>query len=155
MNGNEDLRNQGVEAANDPSFNEMLQDLGAVDSEESGEAEITQSPETELDTAAAVAMVEMGIIMSEQYIASASGLPFEFDEKSKNKFLDASGPLMQKHGLTWLAWFEQWKEELVFSGAALGLYLSSRKQLMKLQLEHMGASANDGEKTTDTTTAAA
>ncbi|MCG3728992.1 hypothetical protein [Vibrio cincinnatiensis] len=150
-----EMDTQELDAANDPNFNEMLQDLGAVDGVESGEEESDQTKETELDPAAAVAMVEMGMVMSEQYIASASGLPFEFDEKSKDKFLAASGPLMQKHGLTWLAWFEQWKEELIFSGAALGLYLSSRKQLMKLQTEHMGASANDGEKTTDTATAAA
>ncbi|WP_187984773.1 hypothetical protein [Vibrio metschnikovii] len=153
MNENENELQQAVE----PEYTQALDDLAQFDGVESGEDEAQAAAnDDELDPAAAVAMVEMGLIASEQFIAGSSGLPFEYDEQSKQKFLAASGPLMQKHGLTWLAWFDNYKEELVFSGAALGLYLSSRKQLMKLQLEHMGASANDGEETAnDTATAAA
>lgn len=153
MNENENELQQAVE----PEYTQALDDLAQFDGVESGADEAQAAAnDDELDPAAAVAMVEMGLVMSEQFIAGSSGLPFEYDEQSKQKFLAASGPLMQKHGLTWLAWFDNYKEELVFSGAALGLYLSSRKQLMKLQLEHMGASANDGEETaTDTATAAA
>lgn len=153
MNENENELDQAVE----PEYNQGLDDLAQFDGVESGEDEAQAAAnDDELDPAAAVAMVEMGLLASEQFIAGSSGLPFEYDEQSKQKFLAASGPLMQKHGLTWLAWFDNYKEELVFSGAALGLYLSSRKQLMKLQLEHMGASANDGEETAnDTATAAA
>lgn len=153
MNENENELHQAVE----PEYSQALDDLAQFDGVESGEDEAQAAAnDDELDPAAAVAMVEMGLLASEQFIAGSSGLPFEYDEQSKQKFLAASGPLMQKHGLTWLAWFDNYKEELVFSGAALGLYLSSRKQLMKLQLEHMGASANDGEETAnDTATAAA
>ncbi|EOB4246544.1 hypothetical protein ACIL2N_002361 [Vibrio metschnikovii] len=153
MNENENELQQEVE----PEYSQALDDLAQFDGVESGEDEAQAAAnDDELDPAAAVAMVEMGLLASEQFIAGSSGLPFEYDEQSKQKFLAASGPLMQKHGLTWLAWFDNYKEELVFSGAALGLYLSSRKQLMKLQLEHMGASANDGEETAnDTATAAA
>lgn len=153
MNENENELQQAVE----PEYSQALDDLAQFDGVESGEDEAQAAAnDDELDPAAAVAMVEMGLLASEQFIAGSSGLQFEYDEQSKQKFLAASGPLMQKHGLTWLAWFDNYKEELVFSGAALGLYLSSRKQLMKLQLEHMGASANDGEETaTDTATAAA
>ncbi|EKO3579535.1 hypothetical protein ACQSNA_002389 [Vibrio metschnikovii] len=154
MKENENELHQAVE----PEYTQALDDLAQFDGVESGEEGEHDSAanDNELDPAAAVAMVEMGLLASEQFIAGSSGLPFEYDEQSKQKFLAASGPLMQKHGLTWLAWFDNYKEELVFSGAALGLYLSSRKQLMKLQLEHMGASANDGEETaTDTATAAA
>ncbi|WP_217515406.1 hypothetical protein [Vibrio metschnikovii] len=153
MKENENELQQAVE----PEYSQALDDLAQFDGVESGEDEAQAAAnDDELDPAAAVAMVEMGLLASEQFIAGSSGLPFEYDEQSKQKFLAASGPLMQKHGLTWLAWFDNYKEELVFSGAALGLYLSSRKQLMKLQLEHMGASANDGEETAnDTATAAA
>lgn len=153
MKENENELQQAVE----PEYSQGLDDLAQFDGVESGEDEAQAAAnDDELDPAAAVAMVEMGLLASEQFIAGSSGLPFEYDEQSKQKFLAASGPLMQKHGLTWLAWFDNYKEELVFSGAALGLYLSSRKQLMKLQLEHMGASANDGEETAnDTATAAA
>ncbi|WP_332406112.1 hypothetical protein [Vibrio metschnikovii] len=153
MKENENELQQAVE----PEYSQALEDLAQFDGVESGEDEAQAAAnDDELDPAAAVAMVEMGLLASEQFIAGSSGLPFEYDEQSKQKFLAASGPLMQKHGLTWLAWFDNYKEELVFSGAALGLYLSSRKQLMKLQLEHMGASANDGEETAnDTATAAA
>ncbi|EKO3677634.1 hypothetical protein M3912_002833 [Vibrio metschnikovii] len=153
MKENENELQQAVE----PEYSQALDDLAQFDGVESVEDEAQAAAnDDELDPAAAVAMVEMGLLASEQFIAGSSGLPFEYDEQSKQKFLAASGPLMQKHGLTWLAWFDNYKEELVFSGAALGLYLSSRKQLMKLQLEHMGASANDGEETAnDTATAAA
>ncbi|WP_332398563.1 hypothetical protein [Vibrio metschnikovii] len=152
MNENENELQQAVE----PEYTQALDDLAQFDGVKSGEDEAQAAAnDDELDPAAAVAMVEMGLVISEQFIAGSSGLQFEYDEQSKQKFLAASGPLMQKHGLTWLAWFDNYKEELVFGGAALGLYLSSRKQLMKLQLEHMGASANDGEETADDTATAA
>ncbi|EGA69586.1 hypothetical protein VISI1226_13728 [Vibrio sinaloensis DSM 21326] len=118
-----------------------LNDLDHIDAAERGEPETTEQPEQseidepQLDAGAAVAMVEMGMFMSQQYISSAAGVDFQFDAEAKEKFLTASGPLIEKYGLTWLAWFENYKEEIMFGVAAVGLGYSSLNAVKRLQAE--------------------
>lgn len=90
--------------------------------------------------------------MSEQYLSSTIGMPFSFDDEAKQKFLAATAPLVEKHGLTWVAWFDNYKEEVLFALAAFGLGYSGFSQLKRLQAEKAANDAalkqggKDGEK---------
>ena len=155
----DNVDNTQLEAEHDEvnqDFTQGLNDLDRIDASERGEPEHqdTQEPEeTTLDSGAAVAMVEMGMFMSQQYISSAAGVDFQFDADAKEKFLAASGPLIEKYGLTWLAWFENYKEEIMFGVAAVGLGYSSLNAVKRLQAEQAAIiaekakeAANDEQK---------
>ncbi|TVU63010.1 hypothetical protein FQP88_09090 [Vibrio atlanticus] len=123
-------------------------DLDSMDSVAHGEPEQTAEPEQEaetMDSAAAVGMVSMGLFMSEQYISGAAGVDFEFNPEAKAKFLEASGPLIEKYGLTWLSWFDAYKEEIFFGVAAFGLGYSSINTVKRLKALQEKEAENDGE----------
>lgn len=145
---NEHEVSQEMEAANDADYQAGLNDLAEIDTEQSGEP--TESEETEqqaIDSAAVVGMTQMGLFLSEQYLSNAAGVDFKFDEEAKQKFLEATAPLVEKYGLTWLGWFEQYKEEILFGVATFGLGFSGFTTIKRLQAEK---AANDaalkGEK---------
>ena len=123
-------------------------DLDSMDSVAHGEPEQTAEPEQEaetMDSAAAVGMVSMGLFMSEQYISGAAGVDFEFNPEAKAKFLEASGPLIEKYGLTWLSWFDAYKEEIFFGVAAFGLGYSGINTVKRLKALQEKEAENDGE----------
>lgn len=143
-----------MEAANEPEYQTGLDDLQAMDDEHNTDPNDPQAePESEgVDSAAVVGMAEMGLFMSEQYLSSTIGMPFSFDDEAKQKFLAATAPLVEKHGLTWVAWFDNYKEEVLFALAAFGLGYSGFSQLKRLQAEKAANDAalkqggKDGEK---------
>ncbi|SEG21611.1 hypothetical protein [Vibrio hangzhouensis] len=138
---NEHEANQDIEAANDAEFQTGLDDLAQLDNELSGEPLEPSEPEQSgMDSAAVVGMTEMGLFMSEQYISSAAGVEFAFDETAKQKFLEATAPLVEKYGLTWLGWFDAYKEEILFGLATFGLGYSGFTTIKRLQSEK---AAND------------
>ncbi|MGR5096866.1 hypothetical protein ACPV5O_26350 [Vibrio maritimus] len=145
---NEHEVSQEMETANDADYQAGLNDLAEIDTEQSGEP--TEPEETEqetIDSAAVVGMTQMGLFLSEQYLSNAAGVDFKFDEEAKEKFLEATAPLVEKYGLTWLGWFEQYKEEILFGVATFGLGFSGFTTIKRLQAEK---AANDaalkGEK---------
>lgn len=147
MNNDHEV-SQEMEAANDADYQAGLNDLAEIDTEQSGEP--TEPEETEqeaIDSAAVVGMTQMGLFLSEQYLSNAAGVDFKFDEEAKQKFLEATAPLVEKYGLTWLGWFEQYKEEILFGVATFGLGFSGFTTIKRLQAEK---AANDaalkGEK---------
>lgn len=144
--------NQTAPVAQD--FNQAFADLDAIDTVESGapdepETELEDQPEA-LDPSAAVGFVDMGLFMSEQYISGASGVDFAFDETARAKFLEACAPLIGKYGLTWLKWFDAYKEEIMFGVATVGLGYSSINIIKRLQTEQLmkaqAEAANDGKE---------
>jgi hypothetical protein len=145
---NEHEVSQEMEAANDADYQAGLNDLAEIDTEQNGEP--TEAEETEqetIDSAAVVGMTQMGLFLSEQYLSNAAGVDFKFDEEAKQKFLEATAPLVEKYGLTWLGWFDQYKEEILFGVATFGLGFSGFTTIKRLQAEK---AANDaalkGEK---------
>lgn len=160
MDNLESTELEATTQAIEPNFENGFSDLDFLDSAQSGEPEAEkveeQETEPELDSAAVVGMVGMGLFMSEQYISGAAGVDFSFDEQAKEKFLEASAPLVAKYGLTWLGWFENYKEELLFGMATFGLGYSSLNTIKRLQAEKIAIeadkAANDDQ---DTQTAAA
>ena len=143
-----DLQAVDTPTTNAPDYQEGLADLDALDSAINGEPEQTAEPDQEtetMDSAAAVGMVGMGLFMSEQYISGAAGVDFEFNPEAKAKFLEASGPLIEKYGLTWLSWFDAYKEEIFFGVAAFGLGYSSINTVKRLKALQEAEVANDGE----------
>ena len=151
-----DLQAVDTPTTNTADYQEGLADLDALDSAINGEPEQTAEPSREtsretsreaetMDSDAAVGMVGMGLFMSEQYISGAAGVDFEFNPEAKAKFLEASGPLIEKYGLTWLSWFDAYKEEIFFGVAAFGLGYSSINTVKRLKALQEAEVANDGE----------
>lgn len=121
-------------------FEQAFNDLEALDRLESGIEEPESSGDNEstidpLTSAALLGAVEMGLNASEGIIAMASGVDFEYKAEQKGKFIDASGPLLQKYGLTWLEWFDKYKEEAMMGFASFGLFASSVATIKRLRLE--------------------
>lgn len=137
---------------NDTMFDDGFASLDSLDAAQNGEpvGEAEAAPESKMDSAAVVGMVGMGLFMSEQFISSSAGVEFAFDNQAKDKFLEASAPLVEKYGLTWLGWFEQYKEELLFGMAAFGLGYSSLNTIKRLQAEKLTiqskAASNDDQE---------
>ncbi|BDU42888.1 hypothetical protein [Vibrio nigripulchritudo] len=124
------------------SFDAALSQLDDMDKkargEETSEEQKEGDPDSEqetIDAEAATGMIEFGLYASEAWIAKSSELPFEWDEDLKEKFLKSCTPLIEKYGMTWLAFFEQYKEEIVFLGATGTLGFSAFKTLKRLQAE--------------------
>ncbi|NOH96272.1 hypothetical protein [Vibrio sp. 99-70-13A1] len=143
-----EAENQAVHtvAANDDNYNAAFDDLDAMDKQTQGtEAANDDEAEPPVDSAAVVGMVGMGLFMSEQFISGSAGVEFTFDEKAKEKFLESSGPLIEKYGLTWLTWFENYKEEIMFGVAAVGLGYSGINSIKRLQALQEKEAANDAE----------
>ncbi len=87
------------------------------------------------DTKAAVGMVNVGFTVSESLISGVTGLEFKYEEGAKQSVLESLEPLIDKYGLTWLGWFDKYKEEIMFAIAFGGLAFTSWTQLGKLKRE--------------------
>ncbi len=129
------------------SFDSALAQLDANDKADK-EAEQPQ-PEAKAeeknakqDAQAVVGMASVAFTVSENLISGLTGVNFKYDEASKDGVLDALEPLIEKHGLTWLKWFDKYREEIVFAIAFGGLAFTSWMQLKKatklkaMQLQH-------------------
>ncbi|MDO6708133.1 hypothetical protein [Photobacterium sp. 1_MG-2023] len=109
--------------------------------------EVAQDAANDDDAAeAAVDLLDLGFVLSEQAISFAIGMDFEYDEKAKGKVLKAAGPLMQKHGATWLNWLGQYKEEILFLVAVVGLGGVTARQVKGLRAEKRAQLAEAQEK---------
>ncbi|EGQ7984214.1 hypothetical protein HJA60_004294 [Vibrio vulnificus] len=131
------------------SFESALAQLDANDKAAQEAEEAAAQPESEeenktskQDAKAAVGMVQVGFTVSENLISGLTGVDFKYDEASKDGVLEALEPLVEKHGLTWLKWFDKYREEIVFAIAFGGLAFTSWMQLKKatnekaIQLQH-------------------
>ena len=112
------------------------------------EAEAASEDDTE---EAGVAVVDMFFVLSEELISFATGLEFEYNEKAKNKVLKAAGPLMKKHGDTWLNWLGQYKEEVLFLVAVVGLGGVTTRQVKTLRAEKLAQLAQEQPKKEEST----
>ncbi|MFV0447641.1 MAG: hypothetical protein ACK5MF_04105 [Vibrio sp.] len=117
------------------SFDSALAQLDATDKAAQEAQEATKQPEedktSKQDAKAAVGMAQTAFIVSENLISGLTGIEFKYDEASKNGVLEALEPLIEKHGLTWLGWFDKYREEIVFAIAFGGLAFTSWMQLKK------------------------
>ncbi|ELK8329011.1 TPA: hypothetical protein RQJ80_003064 [Vibrio vulnificus] len=137
---------------NGADFQAGFADLDALDATASGvpadDEQTEDAPAEAIDSAAVVGMVEFGLFMSEQYIGNVAQVDFQFDAKAKEKFLESCGPLIGKYGLTWLAWFDNYKEEILFGVASVGLAYSGINTVKRLQREQLKQEAVNDDKET-------
>ncbi|EPC9273198.1 hypothetical protein ACVEQE_004646 [Vibrio vulnificus] len=124
------------------SFEAALAQLDANDAaekeaEQPKQEESTSSTTSKQDAQAAVGMAQVGFTVSENLISGLTGLDFKYDEASKEGVLEALEPLIEKHGLTWLKWFDKYREEIVFAIAFGGLAFTSWAQLRKAKVTQM------------------
>ncbi len=113
--------------------------LAQLDADDKAQQE-AQAPKPELtaddkaakqDAKAVVALAQVGFSVSESFISHFTGLEFKYDEASKDGVLEALEPLIEKYGLTWLSWFDKYREEIMFAVAFGGLTFTSWMQLKK------------------------
>ncbi|MBE8577950.1 hypothetical protein IQQ51_20790 [Vibrio sp. OPT18] len=79
--------------------------------------------------------VEIAFVIIEQVTSVTAGFDFEFDEKGKQKVIDAAVPVLNKHGNGILSVFGDYVEEVTLLIAVLALVLSAKKTVAKHKLE--------------------
>ncbi|UGA55298.1 hypothetical protein [Vibrio sp. VB16] len=119
------------------AFDDVLAQYDAKKTDEEDETDTEDKPQKKLDTKAAVGMVSVGFVVSENLISGITGLPFKYEQGAKQSVLESLEPLIDKHGLAWLGWFEAYKEEIMFSVAFGGLAFTSWTQLKGLKIEKL------------------
>ncbi len=104
------------------------------------------TPETEEDNSESVgAFLEMAFVMVEEVTSVLSGVEFAFDEKGKTRVIEATQPVLNKHGDTLMGLFGQYVEEATLLIAVVLLAWTSRKQLEALK--HQGGDHEKAEST--------
>lgn len=90
----------------------------------------------DFDAEAAAGLVNYGLSFAEMAIQGACDLPeFTFDAEKRDAFIKETKPLLDKYGMTWLGYFEQYKAEISFGLATLSLCGGSVMQVKRLQNE--------------------
>ncbi|MBV7264111.1 hypothetical protein KCG43_19040 [Photobacterium sp. WH24] len=139
-----DLVEEQPQADDWADWGAAIQQLESQEVPEPDDNAMAQDAANDEDAAeAAVDLLDLGFVLSEQAITFAIGLDFEYDEKAKAKVLKAAGPLMQKHGATWLNWLGQYKEEILFLVAVIGLGGVTARQVKGLRAEKRAQLADE------------
>lgn len=154
---NEDVDINDIESVDDEfsdfdgaAFDDALSKLDISDNEDSVDESDAVEPSSKADTKAAVGMVEVGFVVSESLISGVTGLEFKYEEGAKQSVLESLEPLIDKYGLSWLGWFDKYKEEIMFAVAFGGLAFTSWMQLGKLKKEKIAElNAAEQEKRMD------
>lgn len=98
--------------------------------------------ETEQDRDEAVAgFLEMAFVLTEQATCAISGVEFTFDEKGKQKVIEAAQPVLSKHGSSMMSVFGQYIEEATLLMAIVALVYSSRMTILSLKTESLNEKA--------------
>lgn len=111
--------------------------LNQLEREEGVTESVTESgqPAVEDKSEAMAGFVEIAFVIIEQVTSVTAGFDFEFDEKGKQKVIDAAVPVLNKHGNGILSVFGDYVEEVTLLIAVLALVLSAKKTVAKHKLE--------------------
>lgn len=108
-----------------------------MDNEEIPESEPSnEAPTDDFDSEAVAGLVDYGLSFAEMAIQGACDVPeFSFDADKRKAFIEETKPLLDKYGVTWLGYFDQYKAEISFGLASVSLIGGSIMQVKRLQRE--------------------
>ena len=131
-----------------PDFNPLIDGLLQQEKQEEQEESLAEQPEEEKDTInpeALESFLGMMFSMAEQATSAISGVDFTFDEKGKTDVIQATVPVLNKHGGQLLGVFGSYVEEASLVIAVVVLVFSSKRHITELKIQKMEQEKRDAE----------
>lgn len=98
--------------------------------------EAPTEPEPDKDKGEAMAgFVDVAFVVIEQVTSVISGFDFTFDEKGKQKVIEAAAPVLSKHSNRVMVLFGNYVEEATLFVAVLALVFSAKKTINQKKQE--------------------
>ncbi len=131
-----------------PDFNPLIDGLLQQEKQEEQEESLAEQPEEEKDTInpeALESFLGMMFSMAEQATSAISGVDFTFDEKGKTDVIQATVPVLNKHGGQLLGVFGSYVEEASLVIAVVVLVFSSKRHITELKIQKVEKEKRDAE----------
>ncbi len=132
-----------------PDFRHVIDTLEDTEQQEILDEQKAQEPAQEekdtINPEALESFLGMMFSMAEQATSAISGVDFTFDEKGKTDVIQATVPVLNKHGGQLLGVFGSYVEEASLVIAVVVLVFSSKRHITELKIQKMEQEKRDAE----------